>query len=169
MMVVPAVGAALGGTMAIAGQRGPSSRSGPRSRTASSTLAGERRPQMRRCHPAADTGPVELEQSARWRPVLVALVLAAGCSGRVAGHGSPDSDSGSTRVFDADALNRDIAAQYGDKFGSNPAFEPNCPPSQPAVKGTSFTCYGRLSTGESQKVEVKVTSNDGDYMWKPVD
>ena len=59
-------------------------------------------------------------------------------------------------MFNADALNQDIAAQYGDKFGSNPALEPNCPPSQPVVVGTSFTCYGRLSTGESQKVEVKV-------------
>jgi hypothetical protein len=70
----------------------------------------------------------------------------------------------SRKVFDADAMNRDIAAQYKDKFG--PRIEVTCPTGQEVKSGATFTCSIR---DESTRIEVRVTSNDGDYTWKPLE
>jgi hypothetical protein len=71
------------------------------------------------------------------------------------------------KTFNADALNRDIASQYHDKFGET--IQVTCPSGQRVTKGASFTCEGKKANGESGKIEIKITSADGDYTWKPVD
>jgi hypothetical protein len=65
-------------------------------------------------------------------------------------------------VFDSAALNKDIAAQYSDKFGEK--ITVNCPKDKQVKKGASFTC---TIAGRDNKIEVKVTSGDGDYTWRP--
>jgi hypothetical protein len=71
------------------------------------------------------------------------------------------------KTFNADALNRDIASQYHDKFDQT--IQVSCPSGQQVKKGASFTCDARLSGGETGKIEVKVTSSSGDYTWRPLD
>ncbi len=71
------------------------------------------------------------------------------------------------KTFNADALNRDIASQFHDKFGQT--IQVTCPTGQQVTKGATFTCDGKVTGGESGKIEVTVTSADGDYTWKPID
>ena len=71
------------------------------------------------------------------------------------------------KTFNADALNRDIASQFHDKFGQT--IQVTCPTGQQVKKGATFTCDGKVTGGESGKIEVTVTSADGDYTWKPID
>jgi len=68
----------------------------------------------------------------------------------------------SRKVFNADALNRDIASQYKDKFGET--VEVTCPTGRRVTKGETFTCEMK---DRSERIEVKITSVDGDYTWKP--
>ena len=68
------------------------------------------------------------------------------------------------KVFDADALNRTITGQYKDKF-ADATVDVSCPTGQKVSKGATFTCDIQ---GRSEKIEVTVASDDGDYTWKPV-
>jgi hypothetical protein len=67
----------------------------------------------------------------------------------------------SKKVFDADAMNRDIATQYKEKFGDTVTV--SCPTDQAVKKNASFDCS---VSGKSQKIQVQVTSDSGDYTWK---
>lgn len=67
------------------------------------------------------------------------------------------------KVFDADALNSTISSQYKDKFG-DATVAVTCPDGQKVSKGTTFTCD---ISGRSEKIQVTVASDDGDYTWKP--
>jgi hypothetical protein len=67
-----------------------------------------------------------------------------------------------TRVFDADAMDRDIAGQYREKFGET--VQVGCPAGQPVVTGTTFTCS---IVARSERIEVIVVNDNGDYTWKP--
>ena len=68
------------------------------------------------------------------------------------------------KVFDANALNRTISSQYKDKFG-DASVSVSCPQGQKVSKGATFTCDIQ---GRSEKIQVTVSSKDGDYTWKPV-
>ena len=65
------------------------------------------------------------------------------------------------KVFDANALNRDIAAQYKDRFTQE--VQVTCPPNQAVKAGTSFQCP---IVGSSQKITVDVKDNNGTYVWR---
>jgi hypothetical protein len=67
------------------------------------------------------------------------------------------------KVFDESALNSTIASQYKDKFGDS-SVQISCPSGEEVSKGHTFTCD---ISGRSDKVQVTVTSDDGDYTWKP--
>jgi hypothetical protein len=67
----------------------------------------------------------------------------------------------SKKVFDANAMNRDISSQYKDKFGDT--VEVTCPTNQQVKVGATFSCTIK---DKSQKIEVKVTSDSGNYTWK---
>ena len=66
------------------------------------------------------------------------------------------------KVFDSAALNKDIATQYNDRFGEK--IEVDCPKNTQVKKGASFTCD---IAGRDNTIEVKITSDDGDYTWRP--
>ncbi len=68
------------------------------------------------------------------------------------------------KVFDADALNRTISSQYKEKF-ADATVTVTCPDGQKVSKGATFTCDVQ---GRSEKIQVTVASDDGDYTWKPV-
>ncbi|HZB50668.1 MAG TPA: DUF4333 domain-containing protein [Mycobacteriales bacterium] len=68
------------------------------------------------------------------------------------------------KVFDADALNQTISSQYKDKFGDSTVVV-SCPAGQEVSKGRTFTCDIQ---GRSEKIQVTVASDDGDYTWKPI-
>jgi hypothetical protein len=68
----------------------------------------------------------------------------------------------SKKVFDADAMNRDVAAQYKDKYGEK--VDVTCPTNQAVKRNATFTCSIKDRT---EKIEIKVTSDGGDYTWKP--
>ena len=58
-------------------------------------------------------------------------------------------------------MNRDIASQYKDKFGDT--VEVSCPSGQQVKAGATFDCSIK---DKSQKIQIKVTSDSGDYTWK---
>lgn len=74
---------------------------------------------------------------------------------------TPDSPQATAQVFDGDAMDRDIAGQYQQKFGDN--VQVDCPARQPVTTGTTFIC--RIVGGQ-QRILVTVTSDRGDYTWK---
>jgi hypothetical protein len=67
------------------------------------------------------------------------------------------------KVFDADALNSTISTQYKEKFGGS-SVTVSCPEDQEVSKGATFTCD---LAGRSEKIQVTVSSDDGDYTWRP--
>jgi hypothetical protein len=75
----------------------------------------------------------------------------------------PTTTPSDSRIFETDAMDRDIAGQYLGQFGER--VDVRCPRDQPVVVGRIFTCD---IAGRSEKIEVTVTSAAGDYTWKPV-
>jgi hypothetical protein len=67
------------------------------------------------------------------------------------------------KVLDASALNTDIATQYKDRFTDTVTID--CPKDKPAKSGTTFTCS---ISGSSQKIEVTVKDDNGNYTWRPI-
>lgn len=69
------------------------------------------------------------------------------------------------RVFDAGALATTIGKQYEEKFGDTTA-QVRCPSGQQVAAGKVFYC---TIAGRPERIEVTVTSDDGDYTWRPVE
>jgi hypothetical protein len=67
------------------------------------------------------------------------------------------------KVFDATALNSTISQQYKEKFGGS-TIAVSCPDNEKVSKGATFTCDIQ---GRSEKIQVTVASDDGDYTWRP--
>jgi flagellar basal body-associated protein FliL len=86
--------------------------------------------------------------------VLAVLLILAGILGYLALR---------PKVFDENALNSTISSQYKDKFGDS-NIQVSCPAGQEVSKGATFTCDIQ---GRSDKIQVTVSSDDGDYTWKP--
>lgn len=77
---------------------------------------------------------------------------------------SPAAPPQAQKVFDAEALAATISRQYGEKF-SDPAVQVRCPARERVAAGRVFEC---AVVGRSERIEVTVVSDDGDYTWKPV-
>lgn len=97
--------------------------------------------------------------------VLVALVIAAGCSRSIEGSGrrggSDDLPPGSSvKVFDEQKMAQDIEQQSA-KSGV-PLRNVVCPPYEVVQKGRTFDCHAGSVT-----IHIVVTSDRGDYKWTP--
>lgn len=113
--------------------------------------------------------------------VLLLTVAVVGGPDEVAPHGTPDpgvtspasptsptspaSPTAGTepKVFDADALATTIGQQYKEKFGDS-AVRVSCPIDEPVVRGRVFYCS---IDGRTERIEVTVRTEDGDYTWRP--
>lgn len=67
-------------------------------------------------------------------------------------------------VFDNSAMASDVSDQYKDAFQTE-IKDLQCPADQEVSNGATFDCTGKLDGGDDVKIEIKVTSDDGDYEW----
>lgn len=97
------------------------------------------------------------------------LVIASGCGGDP---GTPDRGPADTAerppevgatYFGEDAVAESIARQYEDEFGLR--IDVACPAEQEVVVGDSFSCEGRTEEDDLVRLDVQITSADGDYTW----
>jgi len=95
---------------------------------------------------------------------LVIVILLDHRSVEGNGEGPSDPPPTGVRVLDGSALERDIAAQYKERFSQE--IQIDCPDDEPAREGVVFTCS---IAGSAQEIQVSVKGADGNYSWRVTD